>query len=614
MDPFSLMLMTTLRAAGCGLVAAALLAGCAGFTPQPGPAADPDGPYRPLTTPFVAVGDTQEHLATGFPMHDNDSAVDAFVEVAQRPPEQILFGRRLVEWALSSHPGEPFIHLGDVMDLSCRIEAWRMAQIFQASPSPGAILPGNHDGLMFGIYAHSLLDAQLDPGARKWKQACMRGTALEDKTHKTDNEALTKRDFIAHYIAGQIQHPPHKPGLVAPPLQGKHALSWQSSDPADFVSAIEAELIDGTAYADSFLAQRIKLPRAPDATRDTYIVALDTNQAGALVSTWDTLMGRSPGSMGHVHPDQIRAVDKWVEAAIATGDILIFAGHHNWQSLGLPTRIQLRELMGRLKHPLVYLSAHTHRGFWAEHRALAHRPLLEMNVSSLSDWPVAYRRISFAYDDTANRLRVRAELMPQGERPSTSDADLLAAWKKLTCEVSGIPLERIEQEDLALVRRQRDSRGSLMEWLIGALGSVCETCEQPLYDHAQIYQDELLDELIEVGDDLGRDAHRLHELKLPAWCDGQDYVACGRMLQAHHAQTFQDSVRLFRRKAALVALLNDHLDDLKSPRARAYMTCRAAIAAKLDFDHTPDDSNSNRGEAKRQAEQFFRIEASVGMD
>ena len=61
-------------------------------------------------------------------------------------------------------------------------------------------------------------------------------------------------------------------------------------------------------------------------------------------------------------------------------------------------------------------------------------------------------------------------------------------------------------------------------------------------------------------------------------------------------------------------MLNDHLDELDSHRAKAYMTCRAVQAAKFDFDATDEDHNFDRGEAKRQAEQFFRIEASVGMD
>jgi hypothetical protein len=43
------------------------------------------------------------------------------------------------------------------------------------------------------------------------------------------------------------------------------------------------------------------------------------------------------------------------------------------------------------------------------------------------------------------------------------------------------------------------------------------------------------------------------------------------------------------------------------------MTCRAVIAARVDFERSSDGANSDRGEPKRRAEQFFRIEASVGM-
>ena len=596
------------------LVVAALLAGCAGFVPQPGPSDEFGGNYRPLTLPFVALGDTQEHVATGYPLNDNDSAVDAYIEVAQRPPEQTLFGRRLMEWALNSHPDQPFIHLGDVMDLSCRIEAGRMSRIFQAAPHSGAILPGNHDGLMFGIYAFNLLDEQLDSDALKWNRACRRGAAPDDSKHKTENEAFTKRDFIALYIEEHARRAPVEAGLTPPPKKGVHKASWRSPDPDAFLSGIEASLLDGIAYADSYLAQRIKLPRAPGADRDVIVIGLDTNQAGALVGTWDTLMGRSPGSMGHIHPDQIAVVTHWVDEAVARGDIVIFAGHHNWRSLGLPSRLAMRSLMARLEHPLVYLSAHTHRGFWAEHRVLASQPLLEMNVSSLSDWPLAYRSISFAYDETARRLLVKADLLPKGDLPTKSYADLLAAWEKQACAASDVTLQHIRQEDRALVQQQRSSRGTLIEWLKQFLSPVCESCEQSLYTHAQSYQDELLQLLIQVSSDLGRASHQLHELKLPDWCGGKDYIDCTNALLVERTEGFQASVDLFRRKATLVSVLNDHLDELDSHRAKAYMTCRAVQAAKFDFDATDEDHNFDRGEAKRQAEQFFRIEASVGMD
>ncbi|WP_298833101.1 hypothetical protein [uncultured Piscinibacter sp.] len=607
-------LTATLRAARRPLLllATALAAGCASFEPQPGPGPEPEGHYADLTLPVIALGDTQEHESTGYPLHDNDSAVDAYVEVAQRPPEQPLFGRRILEWVLRRHPGAPVIHLGDVLDLSCRSEAARIGHILRDMDGPGAILPGNHDGLMFGIYGYRILDAVLDPDARRWNHACRRGAAPDDTQRKSSSEALSKRDFISLYLAQQAGRSQGAPGLPVPPAHGGFRVSWRHPDPQAFVSAIEANLLDGYAYADSFLAQRLKMPRAPGATRDVIVIGLDTNQAGSLVSTWDTIMGRSPGSMGHVHFEQITAVTKWVLEAARNGDIVVFAGHHNWRSLGLPTRLMLRNLMSNLQHPLVYLSAHTHRGFWATHRALDNRPLLELNVSSLSDWPIAYRRISFAYDERAARLLVRGELMPNADRPIHDDAGLLAAWEAEACARIGPEPDAFVRFDREVVQRQRGSRGSLLEWLVESLAAVCETCEQPLYQHAQAYQDAMLDTILQLASHLGTRAHALHEVQLPAWCGPSDFHDCAQLLKAEQPADFAAHVALFRRKAQLVDMLGSHLDDLKSPQAEAYMTCRAVQAARIDFELTDDARNSHRGEAKRRSEQFFRIEASVG--
>jgi hypothetical protein len=591
-----------------------MVAGCAGFVPQSGPDPEPPGRYVDLTRPIIAVGDTQEHESTGFPLHDNDSAIDSFVEVAQRPPEQPLFGRRMLEWALQRHPDDPWLHLGDVMDMSCRSEAQRMSKIFLGAGRSGAVLPGNHDGLMFGIYNHNILDAVLDPGARKWNLACQRAVAAGTAARPDADGAMSKRDFIAMYLAGQA-YGQHAEGGLKPPSIGKaERISWRNPDAQALLSGIEVNLLEGYRYADSYLAQRLRLPRSAGATRDVILIGLDTNQAGALVSTWDTLRGRSPGSVGHVHPDQVQAVTKWVLEAARNGDIVVFAGHHNWQSLGLPTRLLLRNLMSNLSHPLVYLSAHTHRGFWAVHRGLDARPLLELNVSSLSDWPIAYRRISFAYDEQANRLLVRGDLMPRGEQPSAADTDLLAAWSAQTCERSGFSIGYLRSIDLGLVRQQRESRGSLLNWVREALSAECLPCELSRYEHAQAYQNEMLTTLVEVGLHLGPDAAGLAGLALPPFCDGSQYVACANSLIGEKPRELGQHVALFRRKAQLVALLGDHLDDLQEPRARAYMTCRAVLGAKTDFDATDDDRNSDRGEHKRRAEQFFRIEASVGME
>jgi hypothetical protein len=44
------------------------------------------------------------------------------------------------------------------------------------------------------------------------------------------------------------------------------------------------------------------------------------------------------------------------------------------------------------------------------------------------------------------------------------------------------------------------------------------------------------------------------------------------------------------------------------------MTCRAAIAAKDDFDMTPEDKRPGTTEERRRGRDFFREEATVGMD
>ena len=56
------------------------------------------------------------------------------------------------------------------------------------------------------------------------------------------------------------------------------------------------------------------------------------------------------------------------------------------------------------------------------------------------------------------------------------------------------------------------------------------------------------------------------------------------------------------------------MDEIETPATKAYMTCRAVLAAKIDFDATSDERNDYRSEANRKTEHFFRVEASIGME
>lgn len=629
MNPLCVAMMRQLRTCMSIVPLCLILTACAGFKPQQGPGEEPEGRYTVLTEPIIAIGDTQEHEATSIPLVDNDNALDAYIDVTQRPPEQPLFGRRIMEWVFKAHPDSAYLHLGDVLDLSCQSEAQRMQHLFKAAPPRGALLPGNHDGLMFGIYGYDVLGAATDEGARKWNTACRRGIEGDDTPVSTDavqsrpesaeagkgsrRAALTKRDFIALYVEGLRADPKRFPGLSRVAQHGIQRISWRHPDKESYLGGIEAVLIEGPLYADSFIAQRLKLPAAPGATRGVVVIALDTNQAGPLVHTWDVLRGRSPGSRGHVRPDQVLAVRKWVTEAVRAGDLVVFAGHHNWGSLGQTSRLLLGGLMSMLPHPLAYLSAHTHRGFWAVHRVAIDRPLLELNTSSLSDWPIAYRRIDFSYDEKAQRLRVRGDLMPAGEQAHASDKDLLAAWQREACERSGVDPAELARLDADLVDRQHASRGSLLTFLRAKLQSDCEACDADRYQRAGEYQNQMLEVLLETGRQVAAAEHRLDQVRLPAFCEGQSWEDCAQRLMAQQAEGAAGWLALYRRKARLVDLLSNHLDRVDEPRARAYMTCRAVLAAKQDFERSTDDSNSDRAEWKRRAEQFFRTEASIGV-
>jgi hypothetical protein len=596
-----------------GLPALLLVGGCATITVPTPPPPDPPGRFVALTRPVIVLGDSQEHESTGFPMHDNDGAVDEYVEVAQRPPEQPLFGRRVLEWALLSHPEEPVIHMGDLLDVSCESELDRMRKVFQVAKQPHVILPGNHDGLLFGIFNYDVFDNLFSGRTSDWDRACRRGRGEGSAVvEPRSGAALTKRGYIVAYL-NSLAGGPHSriPGLPMP-KSSETTYSWRNADPAGFIEAVEAKILSDRSFARSFVAQKLRLPSATGAPRRVTIIGLDTNQITAFISTLDTVRGISPGHFGHVLADQIAAVSPWLEQARRAGDIVVFAGHHNWNQLSLDTQARVGALMLGVDSPLVYLSAHTHRGYWASHRILS-RSMLELNVNSLSDWPISYRRVSFSWDEAAKRLQVSADILPNLGSPPRDDEDLLRAWKEEACAQSGLTASEIESQELAVVRQQRESRGTLMDWLYQGLGESCPSCLQGLYESGGRYQDALLETIHELYQDVGSQIPALHAVQRPARCEGRSVPACMAMLRATHPTDLDATIALVRAKAAFVDTVNGELDLLQAPQLRAYMTCRAVLAAKIDHDLTPGGRRAGSDEASRRAQDFFRVEATVGM-
>jgi hypothetical protein len=571
-----------------------------------------------LTRPIIAVGDTQEHEATGFPLHQEDGAVDTYVEVAQRPPEQPLFGRRLLEWVMHSHPDMPLVHLGDVVDMSCRSEWHRMRKVFQTGKQAKVILPGNHDGLLFGIFNPDLLTDYMKEDVLEWQRGCLAGPETEEVSPDSEGRgpALNKRMFIQEYIRFLALGAGYQAALTSPKgvkdLKDVQ-LAWMNPDPEGFVEKVDANLVFGRNYATSYIVQKFRLPPEPGAPCRVTMVGIDTSQLNVAIGILNMLSGDSPGDTGRVLDNQARILEGYVQEARRAGEMVIFAGHHSWLQLDSGSRNRLAKIMEGVDHPLVYISAHTHEGSWAMHR-VGHRSMLELNVSSLSDWPLAYRRIAFAYDPAANRIKVIGDLMPMRDSPPRTDQEILDAWVQRTCTEVDVPLENIARRELAIVKAQRESRGTLFDWVFESFEGVSDSARLMLYEHAHHYQDGLLDVISSTYGDLGGQVPELQEIVAPSFCASGSVRGCAAaLLEMKHAD-LAASIESYRRKAIFVNAVEEQLDDLSDPRAKAYMTCRAAMAAKDDFDMTPEDRRPGGTEDRRRTRDFFHGEATVGME
>lgn len=579
---------------------------------------DLPGQYIPLTRPIIAVGDTQEHEATGFPLHQEDGAVDTYVEVAQRPPEQPLFGRRLLEWVIHNHPDMPLLHLGDVVDMSCKSEWLRMRKIFESGQQEKVILPGNHDGLLFGIFNHDLVTDYLKGDVLEWQRGCRPGSESDDVSPDADGKgpAMNKRMFIQKYIEFLAAGPHAHFGLKSPQRTKELKdiqLAWVNPDMEGFVEKVDANLVFGRNYASSFIVQKLRLPPAENALRRTTIIAIDTSQLNVLVGVLNMLSGGSPGDTGRVLDGQAKIIGNYVDEAQHAGELVVFAGHHSWAQLDPLTRSRIADVMKRVDHPLVYISAHTHEGWWAMHR-LGNRSLLELNVSSLSDWPIAYRRISFAYDTSANRIKVAADLMPMLDSPPQSDQEIGNAWVRQACTEVDVPVEKISRRDQNIVKAQRESRGTLFDWIFESLEGVSDAARMTLYEHAHQYQDGLLDVIIGTYADLEGRVPEMVEVVVPSFCEAGAVKACAAALISQPRDNLAASIEAYRKKAIFANTVGEQLDNIDDPKAKAYMTCRAAIAAKDDFDMTPEDKRPGGTEERRRNRDFFRVEAAVGME
>ena len=140
------------------------------------------------------------------------------------------------------------------------------------------------------------------------RRGCRHGAEDDNSPYHKEGRGpgLNKRQFLGSYIDFLASSPNRRPGLRPARESGSQRLEYSNPNPEAFVERLEANLVGGRNYAQSYIVQKFRLPAAPGAPRRVTIVGIDTTQLNVIIGYFKMLFGESPGDMGRVLSDQAK--------------------------------------------------------------------------------------------------------------------------------------------------------------------------------------------------------------------------------------------------------------------------------------------------------------------
>ncbi|MFI5297559.1 MAG: metallophosphoesterase family protein [Polyangiales bacterium] len=359
---------------------------------------------------MLLVADNQTQHLYGDPFWMRSTTAQEFIHTAVRPVQLDLYGQDLLKWVLrfdgdAAHgPHLPMIHLGDAINMSCKVEVESFFRLMQDSRTPWLLAPGNHDGYFFG-----------NEGANSsWPKACERGGGPADRN-----------DFLRAYLESLVSR---YPGVNVASESG----TWQAQPGA-------ATLLDGIAWRvggspwTSFVVQlaNISLPGAP---QPAYALLLDTNQyehSPVLIELpGDGLF--DAGSTGSVLSDQLDAAERLLSRHAAERPLVVLMGHHPYGTLTKAGRLVIDRFRSAYRVPL-YVSAHTHKAQYFVNGG-SDSSWLELNLGSILDWSPEYRTLAFRTSPDGRQIELDAPqhtIKKEWSSPSLFRPSADAAWEAM---------------------------------------------------------------------------------------------------------------------------------------------------------------------------------------
>lgn len=403
------------------------------------------------------VADPQLHNVAGAATRSKTALGDRVSSTALRPPSLDLWAdvvlASIVDRMRTAAPRAPVFFLGDAANVSCIGELARFLDVMRPLPWLGVL--GNHDGYYMGNMAFRP-DPVINPAPSTWQGACQHSTPrggpelaalerrfLEDLDGKgglthVEQRTLTKTHAVWMYLgdlATRVGAAPERSPWIGDnwKLLGEHrrqytldaALDLDGAPVAVSVRAQIAELTPkekGHEQSRAWQAMVVQDVTLPD---KVHVLLIDTTDYAWTppTSPWqlraiyeqrfrDTCRSSNaklslPGKCGEVGPDQVALIRELMKTW-APGTRFLVMGHHPWASLRATSAEALAFL---LTEPgfMTYVSAHTHQpASTRDYDAV--RPW-EINVGSMTDWPMEYARLQYwPTDDSAPGTALRLEI------------------------------------------------------------------------------------------------------------------------------------------------------------------------------------------------------------
>jgi len=350
-----------------GLALALLVASALGFRSAPFGARD----ATPASIQALIVSDNQFHHLLGDPGWIRLKVIDELSGTAIRPVGLDLFADDLLGRTLADYVSvqglegnrSAVLHLGDSLDVACTSEWERFVRVMEIPGRLGegwALAPGNHDGFFYGM-AHE---------GRIWKDGCR-----EPGDTRRQDRRMTKPRFVDNYLKALSSQ------------KGAHKAPWHVDEGEHrFGTTLlvrSAWKKDSGRPWRSFVVTQVDLSR-PDGP-PVYGLMLDTAQYERMPRIGGPLLpGKNAGLNGDVLEDQIAVLTRWVQEQ-PDAHYISFS-HFPLEDL---TERAQRDLEPLLNQTLpLWISAHTHAGFVADHERV-----LELNVGSITDFPNEVRTL-----------------------------------------------------------------------------------------------------------------------------------------------------------------------------------------------------------------------------